>query len=250
MCTVTVIPSGAGFRLVSNRDELRLRPPCRAPQVHTLESGAQAIWPIDQLAGGTWIAVSDGGVALTLLNGNPAHPVELPPKDQLRSRGHLIPAMIDAPSAVAAITQLKEMDLGPYAFFRLVAVDGSVVIDAVWDRNALKITSRALCLVCFVSSGLGDDVVAERVPLFEQWIAQHGATAEAQDAFHRHTWPERLHQSVMMTRADARTVAVTSVDTSIEGVIRLCHHDLLATDSDSSVHELTLESSASAAREA
>ncbi len=79
MCTVTVIPSGAGFRLVSNRDELRTRPPCEAPKVRTLESGARAIWPADRLAGGTWIAASDRGLALTLLNGNPADPVALPP---------------------------------------------------------------------------------------------------------------------------------------------------------------------------
>lgn len=250
MCTVTVIPNGAGFRLVSNRDELRTRPPCEAPQVRTLASGTSVIWPTDPLAGGTWIATSERGLALTLLNGNPSTRVALPPKDQLRSRGHVIPALIDAADVEAAIAQLQQMDLEAHALFRLVAVDGSVVIDAVWDRSSLTVTRRELGPVCFVSSGLGDEVVAERVPLFERWIAQHGATPSAQDAFHEHTWPDRLHQSVMMSREDARTVAVTSVDTSVEGIVRLRHHDLLAADPASSVHELAIDSSLIAARKA
>ena len=63
MCTVTVIPlAGNGRRLVSNRDEVRTRPPSSLPRDHAI-AGGHALWPVDPTGGGTWIAVSDQGVA-------------------------------------------------------------------------------------------------------------------------------------------------------------------------------------------
>src|SRR5206468_9651830 len=94
MCTVTVIrlphdPARAGggrsapgwggrprggIRVASNRDELRSRAPGLAPEVRGFGS-RRAMMPIDPVSGGTWIAVNDAGLAMTLLNANFAQPV-------------------------------------------------------------------------------------------------------------------------------------------------------------------------------
>ena len=75
---------------------------------------------------------------------------------------------------------------------------------------------------CFVSSGLGDRRVAPRLGLFNALVrpvvtGEIAAVREAQDAFHRHTWKSRRNISVMMTRKDARTVSVTTVEVAPGG---------------------------------
>jgi hypothetical protein len=65
--------------------------------------------------------------------------------------------------------------------------------------------------VCWASSGLGDSVVADRLPLFASMV-EGTPTAAAQDAYHRHAWAGRGAASVWMSRADARTVSVTVVE--------------------------------------
>ncbi len=215
MCTVTVIPlAGGGLRLVSNRDEQRTRKPAGAPIEHELSGGRVGIWPVDPDAGGTWIGAADG-LVLTLLNGNPAPAPDLSGVVGLRSRGMLIPELIGSVDAESAVGALEEMDLSVFAPFRLVLVDapgGSArVIDARWDRKTLHATRHGDPVVCFASSGLGDSKVQIRLPLFEELVAP-SPTVEAQDAFHRHIWAERPELSVLMTRSDARTVSITSVE--------------------------------------
>jgi hypothetical protein len=66
------------------------------------------------------------------------------------------------------------------------------------------------------SSGLGDELVAPpRRELFDRMITFGEQTPEAQDAFHRHAWPDRGYLSVRMRRADARTVSYTVVELSV-----------------------------------
>lgn len=216
MCTATIIPlQGAdGFRLVMNRDELRTRSPALRPAAIELESGIRAVWPTDADAGGTWIAANDRGLALGLLNGNPEPAPSLPPRETLISRGLIIPSLVSCEEAREVIRGVQMLDVHRYAPFRLIAADRSVIADAVWDGLRLRVSQCAMRPVCFVSSGLGDRVVAPRLGLFRRWLARHGATVPAQDAYHEHQWPDRPEISVKMSRRDARTISVTSVEVS------------------------------------
>lgn len=250
MCTVSVIPTDGGLRLVSNRDELRSRPRGAVPMIHTLASGAQGLWPIDPVGGGTWIATSQRGLVLTLLNGNPEHPPPLPPDSTRRSRGELIPMLIDAPDARAAINELTKVDLTRFAPLRLVAAHAHGVIDVVWDGADRRIREHPHEPVCFASSGLGDALAADRLPLFAAWFSARKIGPEAQDAFHAHQWPQRQHLSVMMSRADAHTVAVTSVQVETCGPVTMRHRDLLAPEGTPARHELCLIPTATVGPEA
>lgn len=229
MCTLTIIPARTGFRLVTSRDEQRSRPRAHPPQTRVL-GGRAVLAPTDTLAGGTWVAVSDAGVALSLLNLNPVPAPVLPPTGSLRSRGAVIPLLIASPTASDAIDHLSRLDLRAFAPFRLVAADSSGVIDARWNRAGLHIARHALEPMCFVSSALGDHLVAPRLDLFDLFLRDMGPTPAMQDAYHKHHWPHRPEISVAMSRSDARTVSVTTVEVPGELTPAIMHYrdDLIA----------------------
>lgn len=228
MCTLTLIPTECGFRLVTNRDESRQRPRALAPALREA-SGCRAVWPVDPRGGGTWVAATDAGLALSILNYNPAPAGELPVPPRAQSRGAIIPAIIGAGASSEAITALASLDLERFLPFRLVAADREAIAVGRWDGEALSVERRALAPSCFVSSGLGDALVAPRLELFDRWMAERGATAEAQDAFHEHQWPDRTEISVRMSRPDARTVSTTTVEVDgnagAAASVRMGHRD-------------------------
>ncbi len=238
-----------GLRLVCNRDEQRTRPDATPPRWRDLPS-TRALWPADGEAGGTWIAANEEGLALCLLNLNPPLPPKMPPPNQLVSRGKIIPHLIASRTPDDALAALSALDLNRFAPFRLLAAspapkipatsldeerwhrrpacDSSTrsgaqagrlshscshqILEASWDRTDLLITRHHAAPLCLASSGLGDHLVQSRLPLFDGMVLAAGATPEAQDLFHHHTWPDRPELSVMMHRAEARTVSVTTLE--------------------------------------
>lgn len=208
MCTVSIISRPSGFRLVTNRDVPRTRSASEPP---TWRSGMQrAIWPTDPDGGGTWVGASESGLVLCLLNLNPEPAPDL--DTTLTSRGVIIPDLIDEGDARRAMDTLAGWDLTSFAPFRLVAADileGAVrILEASWHDEF--VWREHSVPACFVSSGLGDSKVLPRLPLFDECV-RDGDTI-AQDLFHRHRWPGRPEISVLMSREDARTVSITTVD--------------------------------------
>lgn len=214
MCTVTVIPlRDAGFRLVTNRDERRERPPALPPQRFDVDGAAgAAIWPIDPTGGGTWVGVNDLGVAASTLNYN-----ERPDGAGLRpmparSRGTIIPAILGEASAVEAADVLRAMEFGGMLPFRVIVVDEREAWIAVWNGVDFAMERSGAGPICLVSSGLGDALVAPRLGLFQREVVMPGPNAARQDAYHAHRWPDRPEISVDMERAAARTVSRTVVE--------------------------------------
>lgn len=244
MCTVTVVPIGGAvragwgaFRLACNRDEQRTRPPAAAPrpqQAGTL----RAIWPIDPVGGGTWVGANECGVVLSLLNRNiePAGP--RPHDDPRASRGAIISAALEHQSLAAVARFLKEeIDPKRYPPFRLIGVDGinSLVCEGTGATLRVEVSALGAAPLFITSSGLGDALVeAPRRALFDEWFSAMGESSEAgalaradgrspsilqkQDAFHRHSWPDRTHLSVCMRREAARTVSFAAVTVSPDRV--------------------------------
>lgn len=232
MCTVTIIPcrktwGGAArapagargdaveVRLACNRDEQRSRPAALRPRVRHF-GNHRAILPIDPASGGTWIAVNDAGLALTLLN-------VCPPagsgggQPRPRSRGSIIPMLLHCATAEAAGWLTATLVPGDYAPFRLVIVDRRRILELCSDGREVRTLRRAPLTgpLLFTSSGLGDNVVAgPQRHLFEELLVRGHDWRRQQDAFHRHHWRDRPHLSVCMRRPEARTVSHTVVDFS------------------------------------
>src|SRR4030095_9832506 len=69
MCTVSFVPlSNSRFILTSNRDETIKRGLASSPQKIN-RNGTEIICPVDPLASGSWIGVSEKGRVICLLNG-------------------------------------------------------------------------------------------------------------------------------------------------------------------------------------
>jgi len=269
MCTVTIIPirhspaaifrqSGSdiatdnGFRLACNRDESRQRPPALLPEVRTYGT-RRAIMPIDPVSDGTWIAVNDTGLALTLLNVyqpakhsdasvSPAHPNDAAPGTGIpaRSRGAIIPALLHLRS-VAEVAAMIESVIDPAQFppFRVAAVDQQTAIDAHGDGRRLSIRTIAGVIepLLFTSSGLGDHIVeGPRRALFDEFFQPGRDWSAEQEAFHRHSWPDRRDISVCMSREKARTVSYTLVEVTSEMVTLRYHSE----SPDTAAHDSSL----------
>ncbi len=223
MCTVTVVPAWEMIRLACNRDELRSRPAALPPRIEQF-GPRRAILPVDPTSGGTWIAVNDAGLVLSLLNVNPGN--GLTSGAAPRSRGQIIPVLLHTDTPLAAALAALALAPAQYAPFRLVLVNQgeAIVVHSDGTRMRRVWRARLTCPHLFTSSGLGDQMVqGPRRRLFgklfnrpENWLAQ-------QDAFHRHRWPDRPHLSVCMDRADARTVSHTQVSLGPDSVTLTYH---------------------------
>ena len=228
MCTVTLIPCGNGVRLACNRDESPLRPAALPPRV--LMCGARrALMPIDSLAGGTWIAANDAGLMATLLNVyETPRDKTAPPSPSRRSRGTIIPWLMEAATLDEAYEKTQGIVREEYAAFRLVLADRHSFAEvyspgqALVRRPPLRIAGPLL----FTSSGLGDGLVdPPRRALFEAFSLKGSDWREQQDAYHRHSWPERRHLSVCMLRPEARTVSFTAIELTAERIQMTYHGD-------------------------
>lgn len=166
------------------------------------------------------MAVHGSGLYLGLLNLNlsddeldPARPAFT------RTRGAIIPELIGLDSIGSAVRKIERMDLRGISPFRLVMLgfdDDGRVVHAVARFDGMQLTmptvlSELGAPVCLASSGLGDELVQCRLPIFDSMVGED-PTPENQRAFHRFQWADRPEYSVMMSRPDARTSSVTRVE--------------------------------------
>lgn len=130
MCTVVVLrrPEHDWPLIIgANRDEMIERP-WLAPARH---------WPdrthvtagMDELAGGTWLAMNDDGVVASILNRQNS----LGPADNKRSRGELPLEAVDHAEAKEAAKALAGLDPTSYRSFNLVIADAK---HAFWLRSS------------------------------------------------------------------------------------------------------------------
>lgn len=224
MCTVTVVtPSDRPlrWRMACNRDELRTRAAAQPP-VTKAWGNLRAIMPIDPTSGGTWAAVNDAGVAVTLLNVNRPD-IQANSGGQVKSRGLIVPAIVQSRSTREAANLAGAIDPAGYPPFRLVIVDDCDVVSLYSDGRTMRDEwlPTAAAPFLFTSSGLGDHLVEPpRRELFAEFFYTRSVDdyCARQDEYHRHRWPDRPHLSVRMERQDARTVSFTTIERRDDGV--------------------------------
>lgn len=210
MCTASWLSEAGTLVLFFNRDELRTREPALPPALETA-AGRRWLAPRDGRAGGTWIAASESGLALALLNKSGGRPPELP-----ESRGRIIPRLLDAPSPDALAEELTALGLGRYAPFRLLALWRAprAALALAWDGSRLERESLDPALGLLCSSGLGDErATRARGALWQRHRSAASEWGEAQHrAFHRYHSPAPSAWSVCVHRPEACTVSYTEID--------------------------------------
>lgn len=211
MCTLTLVRGdGRRVRVVCSRDEQRSRSAALPPSRHE-RAGRVCVMPIDPVSRGSWIGVNDAGLIGALLNANPAEASST----GARSRGELVPQLLGLTSVEESLRFCSGIDGSLYAPFTLLvaALDDGAVLSS--DGRTLRVVARRApdAPLMLTSSGLGDHLVEPcRRALFRELFDRSGDPLDAQHAFHAHRWKDRPHLSVLMSRADARTVSRTTVD--------------------------------------
>ncbi|MCC7017339.1 MAG: NRDE family protein [Rhodospirillales bacterium] len=128
MCTVVILfrPGHAWPVIIAaNRDEMIARP--WLPPARHWPDRPRVVAGRDELAGGTWLGLSDGGVLASMLNRRGS----LGPKAGMRSRGELPLEALDHADARAAADALAHIEPRSYRSFNMVIADRTA---AFWLR--------------------------------------------------------------------------------------------------------------------
>lgn len=220
MCTASWLIADGSLHLFFNRDERRTRGPALEPAEHSSE-GVRYLAPTDSSKLGTWIAVSERGAVLALMNRSEGVRPEVP-----GTRGRLIPKLIGARRSEGLAKWLSDEDLSdlpPFALLSFGYRDGDDRrSDArfVWDGRELVRRPFDEEVGVIASSGLGDVAV-------DSWRREAFLWARSQEprwtvadhrAFHRSHVPERGPLSPCMHHKLASTVSLTEVDVTPSGV--------------------------------
>ena len=222
MCTATWLSRDGTLHLFFNRDELRSREPARPPQLY-LADGVRWMAPADGRAGGTWIAASEHGLAVALLNRS-----EGVLTAATRSRGTLIPKLVAATSPEALAGRLAGSRLEELAPFRLLALwrDRAHGLVAAWDGLRLELSEVGAALGLLCSSGLGDErATLERGATWRRYQLDRSPWQPASHReYHRDHSPEPSAWSVCVHRPEAASVSFTEIEIAPDEA-RLRYHD-------------------------
>ncbi len=204
-----------------SRDEQRTRAralPPRIIQSIDLPYTPRRIMPTDPQSGGTWIAINDAGLVFALLNVNPpANRAAANLPGHALSRGVIIPHLSTHTALTRAASAALALDFERFPPFRLVITDGTQLIELVSSTNGptLHHTPRLTAPFFATSSGLGDQHVDQpRRELFNRLFASARPIdwPDLQESFHLSRFEDAPQLGVLMSRHDATTVSITSVD--------------------------------------
>ncbi|TXB63355.1 NRDE family protein [Phaeodactylibacter luteus] len=209
MCTVTYLPhKEGGYLLTSNRDEA---PGRNAKSLHERQLGqARLIYPQDEGAGGTWVALSGAGVTVCILNGAREKHAHRPPYRRSRGLMALDYFAFSGPSAFAKAYTFEGMEP-----FTMVIAQRYALQVLRWDGQCTDLERLDTGQPHLWSSSTlySPSVQQKREGWFRRWLAGAGAPRR-EDALHWHRTagdgdPEN---DVVMNRGNqVRTVSITSV---------------------------------------
>ncbi len=210
MCTVTFLPFGDRIYITSNRDEQTARPPADLPEAAVFSTG-KILFPRDQKAGGTWIALHNNGNVMVLLNGAFIKHLHKPP--YRKSRGLIFLDIFDSELPTEAF---REIDLRGIEPFTLVIWQHGELWEARWDGTDRFLTPkpsdvpRMWCSVTLYDP----EVIARRRAWFDAFLSeQKYVTGEQVRAFHEFAGDGDEANSLKMNRSGiVQTVSITGVE--------------------------------------
>lgn len=215
VCTVTWLRHGRGYRLWFNRDELKTRAEALPPRRSQAE-GVLYVAPVDPDGGGTWIATSELGLTVAVLNGN--RRADEAPRPW-RSRGELPARLVAGAGPDEVLDRLAASDLSDFRSFRLLALDdprGAHV--AEWDGRELVLDRDAERRVPLVSSAFDESAVGAARRAEYARLVGASPTPERLLAFHRSAAGGPSAFTVAMERPEAATRSLTRVTVTGEEV--------------------------------
>ena len=208
MCTVTFIPYQENFFITSNRDE---SPGRRAKGLYSIHPpGKQAIhFPLDEESGGSWIALSDEGRVVCLLNGGYESFIPQPPYRQ--SRGLVV---TDAVSVPNVSTFIENYELDGIAPFTLLIFENNRLDELVWDgvkrhRHQLPESEPHIWSSATLYT---PEIRTYRKKLFDEWTSRTGQyDRDSIMSFHQMANGDPFNDFVMDRDGIVSTLSITSI---------------------------------------
>ncbi len=209
MCTLSFVAKANGYLIGMNRDERLTRQLALPPQV-TGAGTLEAVYPRED-GSGTWIAANALGISFALLNRN-APPTGV---SKLRSRGEVIPALLESPGMRDANAKMERMDLRGILPFRLIGVFPGEAALAQWNWDSHKLQRFKLPWQArhWFSSGISDELAREvrGLTCSQAWRHRNAGSADWLRGLHASHAPTLGSFSVCMHRPDAASVSYTEI---------------------------------------
>ena len=218
MCTVTYLPiNESDFILTSNRDEQPLRKTL-APKEY-IEEGVKLTYPKDELAGGTWIGLSDKKRAICLLNGG----FEIHEREAVykMSRGIIVKEILKSNDFEKDISTFNFVGIEP---FTIVLVDWNSTLqtyELVWDGKQQHFSRLKQEPKIWSSSTLyTQKEKGLRKAWFADWLANNSEYNQQEILkFHHNSEIGTPETSIKMKRSYVETVSVTSIKKSKKEIV-------------------------------
>lgn len=224
MCTVTYLPLGNNdFILTSNRDEDPKRKTI-SPKTY-VEEGVKLTYPKDELAGGTWIGLSEKNRLICLLNGGFTKHQRA--ESYRMSRGVIVKQLLKVDNPVEIINHFDFEGIEP---FTIVLVDWTTELKAyelVWDVKGKHFQELDKTPKIWSSSTLYTDEMKQlRRDWFADWLSVNKGFEQSKVInFHQDETRGNKEVSLKMKRQNVETVSVTSVMKN-EEELTMSYYDL------------------------
>lgn len=229
MCTVSFVPTGEGdFILTSNRDETVARGLASFPQKFNRE-GQTIICPVDPLASGSWIAISENGNLRCLLNGAFKKHSHRPP--YRLSRGIVVLDSLSFDDAEEFSNQYNLDNIEPFTMVMVRNEKKPIVFELRWDGKEKYLRNLSATDVHLWSSATlyTDEVAAEKERSFRKYLREvaeptPASLVEIHSRFLYEDWirpPERV--------AVVSTLSITAVECK-DSRMQMHYRDLVRKD--------------------
>jgi len=210
MCTVTFIPSGDKIYITSNRDEKSGRRQALPPRFY-IHNDVQLLYPRDEDAGGSWIAINENGNAAVLLNG--AFVKHTAFSSYRKSRGLIF---LDIIKSYTPVKYFSEIDLYGIEPFTIITIEAGNLFECRWNgikkfRKQLQISNPYI----WSSATLYDtEVKRKREQWFSDWITGNKMPTQNNIlSFHRFAGDGNISTDLLMNReGQVYTVSITSIE--------------------------------------
>jgi len=210
MCTVTLVKnSSKGFILTSNRDEAIGRK--TLPLEFYEFNGKRLLFPKDQVAGGTWISISEQQTMICLLNGGYKNHEK---KNHYRhSRGVVVTDILSENNLWEAMQAYDCEDLEP---FTLVGVDWNTktfFYELVWDgkQKHIRVLDSNQTHIWSSATLYTDEMKQKRKDWFADFKHNNKLTVENIIKFHRTGGVGNKYYDLQIKRGNLQTRSITQV---------------------------------------
>jgi uncharacterized protein with NRDE domain len=207
MCTVTFIPQPSGFILSSNRDETPLRAESHLKEAKI--NGKKIIFPSDN-GGGTWLAFSDHGDVLCLLNGAFTKHHHRPP--YAMSRGLMLLSFFNFNSIGEFLYHFVFDGIEP---FTMVIYSYHTLYEFRWDgiKKYIKKLDKSTSHIYSSCTLYNEEVQKMRRDYFYQATKESNLLSLEQIRFLHHTGgPDDPYNAYVMNRDEkVKTISISHI---------------------------------------